>query len=124
MNLPKEKIEYLRKKLEKEKIELEEQLARVGERNPGVPGDWEAKLADADIETADKNVLADVYEEREQRVAIQDKLEEELMYVNEALGRIRESVYGICETCGGQIDERRLEVLPSAKNCVKHSRRK
>lgn len=123
MHLSKEKIEYFKKRLEEEKVKLEKGLGYLGTKNPVVPDDWEAKLNDLEIETADKNVLADVYEEREQRVAIQDKLEEGLKFVNEALAKIKSGVYGICENCGEEIDEKRLKAYPSAKNCVKHSQR-
>lgn len=36
-----------------------------------------------------------------------------------ALERIEEGVYGICEHCGNEIGEARLQVLPLALRCVK-----
>jgi len=35
-----------------------------------------------------------------------------------ALDRLREGTYGICQECGCQIPERRLEVMPTATLCV------
>lgn len=41
-----------------------------------------------------------------------------LQEVDEALDRIENGTYGICEECGGPISLRRLEVRPVAKYCV------
>ncbi len=38
--------------------------------------------------------------------------------VTEALQRIKEGSYGICEECEKEIPKKRLEVFPSAKYCV------
>lgn len=41
-----------------------------------------------------------------------------LLEINEALRKIEEGSYGVCEECGEEIGERRLMVLPSAARCV------
>lgn len=41
-----------------------------------------------------------------------------LRQVDEALDKIRRETYGLCESCGGTISERRLEALPFAKLCI------
>lgn len=41
-----------------------------------------------------------------------------LREIDEALNRIYEGTYGICEECGEEIDPRRLEVMPYARLCV------
>jgi DnaK suppressor protein len=38
--------------------------------------------------------------------------------MDEALDRIENGTYGICEECGGAIGLKRLEVRPVAKYCV------
>ncbi len=38
--------------------------------------------------------------------------------IEEALGRLAEGQYGICEDCGDEIPERRLKALPWARLCV------
>ncbi len=120
--LSKEKIEYFKKKLNEEKKALEKELSGVGRRNPDVPDDWEATPADMNIAVSDKNELADGFEEMESRSAIENTLEESLNFVKKALERIDNGTYGICGECGKQIDEKRLEVYPAAKNCVKHTK--
>jgi len=39
--------------------------------------------------------------------------------IEEALGRLSEGQYGICEDCGDEIPERRLKALPWARLCVR-----
>lgn len=121
--LSKQKIEYFKEKLEKRKKDLEEALSHVGQKNPKMAGDWEVTVADMNVMTADKNELADAFEQLESRAAIEDKLEGQLTFINEALEKIKKGKYGICETGGEQIEEERLEANPVAKNCIKHAKR-
>jgi DnaK suppressor protein len=41
-----------------------------------------------------------------------------LLEIDEALRKIAEGTYGICEECGDQISEKRLSILPSASLCI------
>jgi DnaK suppressor protein len=41
-----------------------------------------------------------------------------LKQIDDALDRIRQDTYGLCEVCGEIIGERRLEALPFAKLCI------
>lgn len=41
-----------------------------------------------------------------------------LRKVNDALLRIKEGTYGVCEGCESDIPKKRLEVFPSARFCV------
>jgi DnaK suppressor protein len=43
----------------------------------------------------------------------------ELQEIEEALRRLDQGIYGICEDCGEQIEERRLAVVPSARFCFR-----
>lgn len=42
---------------------------------------------------------------------------ETLVKIDEALRKLKEGTYGICETCGGKISEKRLKVVPFAIHC-------
>jgi DnaK suppressor protein len=46
------------------------------------------------------------------------KLEQMRTHVEEALQRVDEGTYGICQTCGQPIPPERLEALPHATQCV------
>jgi DnaK suppressor protein len=46
--------------------------------------------------------------------------EQDVLYeINEALHRIDERTYGVCESCGQGIEKARLNALPFAKMCVR-----
>lgn len=115
-------IEYFKKKLEEEKIQLEAELARVGKRNPAIKGDWEPTPGEMDTRTLEQSELADKFEEFENRSAVEVHLEEKLNEVLEALGHISKGTYGVCTFCNEKIDEKRLEANPAAATCVKHSK--
>ena len=38
--------------------------------------------------------------------------------VDAALDKIRQNSYGLCEKCGEEIGEKRLEALPFARYCI------
>ncbi len=40
-----------------------------------------------------------------------------IQQIDIALEKIREGCYGICEECSGEIDEKRLKILPFARFC-------
>jgi DnaK suppressor protein len=44
---------------------------------------------------------------------------EELKEIKEALERIEDGSYGICESCQGKIPKERLKAIPYARRCVK-----
>lgn len=119
--LPKEKLEYFKKKLEVRKKELEKALSYVAQKNPANPEDWEMAVPDMNAMLSDKNEAADFFEEIGNRAAIEDKFEEKLTLAKGALERIEKGHYGTCESCGELIDERRLEAYPCAKNCITHA---
>lgn len=120
MKLPKEKLQYFKAKLEEEKKTLEDELSSVGKRNPSVPGDWEVS-GEALGEVPDVADLAKNFEELDNRVAIQDSLEERLVQVNAALERMAKDDYGLCKVDGKPIDEKRLEANPAAATCIEHA---
>jgi DnaK suppressor protein len=43
---------------------------------------------------------------------------ENLLKIDEALRKLDEGTYGICEDCGGEISEERLQVIPFAIHCL------
>lgn len=54
----------------------------------------------------------------QERLNIEKNLEELLEKINKSLARIEEGTYGICERCGGKIEEGRLEVYPETTLCA------
>jgi len=56
--------------------------------------------------------------ERLTQVAAHEKMLEQLAEVDRALVKIDEATYGVCDLCGADIPEGRLEVHPWAVRCV------
>ena len=56
--------------------------------------------------------------ERELQLTTLTIVEAELKDIDDALRRLDDGTYGICEECGKPIDEARLEAMPWARYCV------
>lgn len=105
----------------KEKKELEEMLATVASKNPRDPSDWEASYPDLNVDPSDKSDMADEVEEFDTNIGINTVLETRLKEVVAALERIQSGKYGMCDTGGEPIEEKRLKANPAARTCLKHA---
>jgi len=56
--------------------------------------------------------------DRELSLLLSGRDKEKLLAINEALEKIQEGTYGICEECGDKIGPGRIKVMPLAKYCV------
>ncbi len=113
-------IQDLKSKLEEELRGLEEELNFVGRKNPDVKTDWEAEPADLDTDSADESEVADKIEEYEENSAVLGELEIRYNEVKDALKKIEEGRYGLCEVDGKPIERDRLEANPAARTCKEH----
>ncbi len=57
--------------------------------------------------------------EQEFTLSLMATEEETLDMVEQALARIRDRTYGVCEECGGVIAKKRLEAIPFAPLCIR-----
>lgn len=66
------------------------------------------------------DILDSVSEERtrELELILTDREKQKLKQIDDALDRIEEGSYGLCEECGIKIPRARLKVVPFAKYCV------
>src|SRR3990172_408843 len=66
------------------------------------------------------DILDSVSEERtrELDMILTDREKQNLKQIDDALERIEEKTYGLCEECGVKIPRARLKVVPFAKYCV------
>ena len=63
--------------------------------------------------------LASDERDREINFILNDREREKLVAIDEALERIKDKSYGICDSCEGEIHLGRLKVLPFTRLCVR-----
>lgn len=110
--LTRKELGEFRRLLEDEKRRLMEELEAMEEHTPEVEdqvgmdigGGYDEDLADVASSTF----------EREKGLALESSVQQMLAQVEEALVRMEEGTYGICQRCGNPIDVARLRVLPFA----------
>jgi RNA polymerase-binding transcription factor DksA len=113
-------LEHFKNLLLEEQKRLEEELSSLGQKNPDNSSDWEASVSDYEEDDADPTMQADAIEELESNSAVLEELEIQLKDVKDALVKIEDGTYGICEVSGHQIEEGRLEANPAARTCMEH----
>jgi DnaK suppressor protein len=87
---------------------MKEMHGRVKEETEGVKD-----------EGRDTYDLASDERDREINFILNDREREKLVAIDDALQRINEKIYGICESCEGEIQLGRLKVLPFTRLCVR-----
>lgn len=118
--IPQADMEELRIALTSERDNLEEELAGHG-RVLNDAGDWEGASIGFDGEESDPNDVADQIEELVTNVPLVAELEERHTDVVEALEKIEQGVYGICEEGDEPIPLERLKANPAARTCIEHA---
>ncbi len=113
-------IDFFKEKLEEELVLVKRELNEVGRKNPDNKADWEAELADTGADSADENEVADKIEEYEGNTAVLKDLEIRYNEIKDALKKIEEGKYGICEVCDNPIEEERLIANQAARTCKAH----
>lgn len=114
-------LDTLRSKLEAEKAELEKELHTVGEKDTGdeLPGqEHRAKFPDygddkLDSSESGANEVADFAADATTVVMLERRKND----VQAALERMDAETYGVCEKCGKEIDQARLEANPASRLC-------
>lgn len=112
-------IQDLKHKLEDELVVLEGELRDLGWENPQT-GEWEANGGDIDATATEEDELADRQEQFGINQAEVAPLEARWKEVKEALRKMEEGLYGVCDVCGEKIEEDRLDANPAARTCVLH----
>jgi RNA polymerase-binding protein DksA len=110
------RLRAIKKRLLAEKERLEQELHEIMERT-SISSDVEqvTELSTYDDHPAD---LASETFEREKDLALEGNIQDLLDKVNTALEKIEDSTYGYCDSCGVEINEKRIEALPWASLCL------
>ena len=66
----------------------------------------------------DPNDRASLEADRNFELRIRDRERRLILKMREAIQRIDDGVFGICESCGGPISEKRLMARPVTVNCI------
>ncbi|MCX8064249.1 MAG: TraR/DksA C4-type zinc finger protein [Candidatus Hydrogenedentes bacterium] len=99
-----EKYKLLKNLSSLERSSLAEENTKLGEGNPEDISDFAETGTEAfDIEIA---------------LSIASNEFQQLQEIEEALKRIKNGTYGICEMCKKAIPKKRLEIIPYARFCV------
>ena len=91
-----------------------ELLARQKDLNERIAG------IGAELDSHESKDWEEMATEREADEVLEDlgqSAQAELRMIEAALGRIEEGEYGYCVTCGAQIAEERLDLLPATPFC-------
>ena len=100
-----------RLKEEKKKVETEIQRLRSY-----LESEIEPSSGAEDDDSVD---AASAIYEREKTLALIRALEDKALSIQDALRKVKEGTYGICEMCGEEIDPARLEIMPHTSLCVR-----
>lgn len=112
-------LEY-KKRLEKMRADITQELNAIGIHNPENPSDWIAKTERDDTDDADQNLAADMQELWDERDGLIADLEPRYNNIVAALARIDAGTFGVCEVGGEKIEAERLDANPAARTCIAH----
>ncbi len=95
----------VRASLEGERMQLNEQLTEL------VGGEFDENFADS----------GQVAAEQGEAHALASSLKDQLDAVEQALIKLDEGTYGLCERCQQPIPAARLEAVPASRFCIEHA---
>jgi RNA polymerase-binding transcription factor DksA len=105
-------LKKLKAALEIEKVRLQDELNQLNkeslpseERREGSPFGKREEEATESLEL-------------EKRMAMEQRIKEQLTANDDTMRKIANGKYGICESCGKPIESARLDILPTARRCM------
>lgn len=106
--MEKERLDFFRELLQKKLSDLLNEAGKtVDEMNVLAKDNFPDPVDRASMES-----------DRSFDLRIRDRERRLIAKVNEALERIEDGTFGICEVCGGEIGEKRLEARPVTTLCI------
>jgi DnaK suppressor protein len=98
----------LRERLEQKRHEILENYSKNKTYGKEADGDGAQDIADKAANSYTKEFL----------FSLSNAERDTLTLVDEALSRINSKDFGVCVTCDGEMDKKRLEAVPWAKHCL------
>ncbi len=106
--MDKKRTDYYKKKLEGKREDLLKMIARTEQEGRAADEDPTVDLADKAANSYTKEFLFG-----------QTNHERALLHmVEEALGRMKSSTFGLCVNCQDEVQLKRLEAVPWARHCL------
>ncbi|MHB9024630.1 MAG: TraR/DksA C4-type zinc finger protein [Armatimonadota bacterium] len=110
------RLRAIKKRLLAERERLVEELRDIIERTTHSSElEQVTEMSTYDDHPAD---LASETFEREKDMALEGNIQDLLEKVNVALEKLEDGTYGVCDSCGVEINPNRLEALPWASLCL------
>ncbi len=109
------RLAYFKKILLKEKSRLERELKAI---DTGILGQSQSELFGENSYEDHFADSATATFERERDLSLERNIKDILQRVNMSLAKIEKGTYGICASCGKEIDMARLKALPYADLCI------
>jgi RNA polymerase-binding transcription factor DksA len=104
-------LDVVRILLEEEKSKVVLRIAELTAQDPFSNPDRLNDNAASDMEASEES-------NHDRFQAILDELKEKLVLINASLIRIKNDTYGKCSACKKQIENERLNILPTADLCL------
>ncbi|MBI4127893.1 MAG: TraR/DksA C4-type zinc finger protein [Parcubacteria group bacterium] len=110
-------LNEMRTRLREEKVRLTETLEHLGVRDQTVRNKEDFDPTFPQYGDTEDDNIAEV-SDFANTLDAQNRLEKSLEEVDQALGRIAQGTYGICEQCKKPIEVERLKAFPAARMCL------
>jgi RNA polymerase-binding protein DksA len=121
MALSKEQVKQFRQLLITERVKLADEIKSIAKDASISPRDASGDLSAYTVHMAD--MAADTYD-RELSMNIASSEQEILYQIDDALKRLDDGSYGICQQCNQPITMSRLKAVPYASLCIACQRSK
>lgn len=121
MSLSKQQLKQFRQLLVTERARYVNEIRSIAQNTAKSPREASGDLSGYTVHMAD--MAADTYD-RELSMDIVSSEQETLYQIDEALKRIDEGTYGVCQSCGKPITMSRLKAVPYASLCIACQRTK
>lgn len=106
--MDKKRLDYYKKKLQSKREDLVKSIARTEEEGRAADDDPTVDLADKAANSYTKEFL----------FGQNNTDRNTLQLIDEALERIKNGTYGVCVQCETELQQKRLEAVPWARNCT------
>jgi DnaK suppressor protein len=106
--MPKKELEKYRKLLQEKKTSLLAELAKTRHAEEETTEESTQDIADKAVSSYTREFL----------YSLNDAERSTVQQIDQALGRIEDGTYGLCQNCGTPMNEKRLSAIHWSRHCV------